>query len=396
MTSSSSVPAVPTYRGSVTLWISLAVGAAALIASAFGFWLSPTRALFAWLIAVIYVMTVVIGLMGVLVIAYTMNAGWPTVVRRLAEAGMPVMPVLALFFLPVLVGLGHLYPWMHVGASRDPAMHKILVHKAPYLNPTFFTLRSVFYLVVWSLFALLLRRWSLATDEPPHPNRRPRLRVLSALMAPIMGLTLTGAGTDWIMSLAPEWVSYIFGYYFMSLCLLGGIAVLTVAAAWNQRRGRLPVSVSHYYALGRVLFTFLVLWAYTAYFNYFITWMANKPTEVRWFVLRSVGPFRAMSLFTVFGHFGLPFVALLTYVVKRSRGLLAVMAAYLLIAQYFEVHWLIAPQRNAATVFDWWDPIAVLAVGGLSLAVALWTQRGRLLAPVFDPRFPEAVRYESW
>ncbi len=211
-----------------------------------------------------------------------------------------------------------------------------------------------------------------------------------------MGLTLTGAATDWIMSLAPEWVSYIFGYYFMAVSLLGGIAALTVAAYWNERRGRVPVTVSHYYALGRVLFTFLVLWAYTAYFNYFITWIANKPSEVRWFVLRSVGPFRAMSLFTIFGHFGFPFVVLITYVVKRSSGLLAFMGAYLLIAQYFEIHWLIAPERDLKRVFDWWDPVAVVAVAGLSLAAALWAQRGRLLAPVFDPRFAEAARYESW
>jgi hypothetical protein len=386
----------PVYGGKALMWIALVVGLLALFASGFGFWIAPARALFAWLIAVIYVMTVIIGLMGVLVIAHTMNAGWPTAVRRLAEAGMPVMPLLGVLFIPILVGLGHVYPWMHVAAFRDPEMHKILVHKTPYLNPTFFVLRSIFYLGLWSVFALLLRHWSVAMDRAPHPNLRPRLRVLSALMAPIMGLTLTGAGTDWIMSLAPEWVSYIFGYHFMAVSLLGGIAVLTVAAAWNERRGHLTVSVSHYYALGRVLFTFLVLWAYTAYFNYFITWIANKPSEVRWFVLRSVGPFRVMSLFTIFGHFGFPFVVLITYVVKRSRALLAVMAAYLLVTQYFEVHWLIAPERNLTTVFDWWDPVAVLAVSGLSLAVALWAQRGRLLAPVFDPRFSEAVRYESW
>jgi hypothetical protein len=153
--------------------------------------------------------------------------------------------------------------------------------------------------------------------------------------------------------------------------------------------------VSHDYALGRVLFTFLVLWAYTAYFNYFITWIANKPSEVRWFVLRSIAPFRAVSLFTIFGHFGLPFLVLITYAVKRRRRLLAFMGVWLLAAQYIEVHWLIAPQRGLPTVFDWWDPVALLAVGGLSVAVALWAQRGRLLAAAFDPRFPEAVRYHS-
>lgn len=383
-------------RLGLAFWTSLVLGAAGLAASIVGFVTDPTGILFSWLIAVVYVLTVVIGLMGLLIITYTMNAGWPTVVRRLAEAGMPVMPLLAVAFVPILIGLDKLYPWTNIAAFGDPEMHKVLVHKAPYLNVTFFVVRSAFYLVLWSAFALLLRRWSLATDREPHPNLRGRLRVLAAMMAPIMGLTLTAAATDWVMSLAPEWISYIFGFYFMALALLGGSAALTVATAWNDRPGRLPVTVSHYYALGRVLFTFLVLWAYTAYFNYFITWIANKPQEARWFVQRSVAPFRAMSWFIILGHFGFPFLVLITYVIKRHRRVLAFMAAYLLVAQYFEVHWLIAPERHLPCVFDWWDPVAVLAVGGLSVATALWSQRGHLLAPAFDPRCAEATRYESW
>jgi hypothetical protein len=386
-----------TYRGGALFRVALIVGLAALILQIVGFAVWPGRALFSWLIAVVYVMTVVLGLLGFLVIVYAMNAGWPTAIRRVAEAGLPVMPLLALMFLAVLVGIDKLYPWTHIQAFRaDPEMYKTLLHKRPYLNAPFFVLRSVFYLLLWSIFALLLRRWSLATDRPPHLDRRFRLRALAALMAPLMAFTMTGAATDWIMSLAPEWISYIFGFYFMALSLLGGVALLTLACAWNQRRGQLAASASHFYALGRVLFAFLVLWGYTAYFNYFITWMANKPPEARWFVQRSVGPFRAISLLIIFAHFGFPFVTLITYLWKRRRGLLAFMGAYLLVLQYFEVHWLIAPERNLTTVFDWFDPVAVLAVGGLSLALALWAQRGRLLAPAFDRRFAEAARYESW
>ncbi|HVZ88649.1 MAG TPA: hypothetical protein VHG72_16880 [Polyangia bacterium] len=390
-------PTLPRYEGGRTaMRIALGLGLAALAINIVGFAVTPARALFSWLIAVIYVMTVVLGLMGVLVITHAMNAGWPTVVRRLAEAAMPIMPLLAVLFVPVLLGIDQIYPWTHIGTFRDPAMRKVLEHKAPYLNPPFFVVRTVFYLLIWSLFAILLRRWSLATDPEPHRDHRPRLRALSAAMGPIMGITLTAAATDWIMSLAPEWVSYIFGFYFMALSLLGGVALLTLLAVLSGRRNQLSVTVSHCHALGRVLFTFLVLWAYTAYFNYFITWIANKPAEARWFVQRSVEPFRAMSLFIIFGHFGFPFLMLITYVVRRSRRLLAFMAAWLLAAQYLEVHWLIAPERNLPSVFDWWDPVAVLAVGGLSMALALQAQHGRLLAPIFDRRFPEAARYESW
>jgi hypothetical protein len=387
-------PHEPFRGGETALRVALGVGLAALALNVVGFGIAPSRALFAWLIAVVYVMTVVLGLMGFLVISHAMNAGWPTVVRRLAEAAMPVMPLLAVLFVPVLLGLHQLYPWTHLDTFHDAETHELLVHKAPDLHDGFFVLRAIVYLALWSSFAVFLRRWSLAADLEPHPDLRPRLRALSAVMGPVMGLTLTGAATDWVMSLAPEFVSYIFGFYFMALSLLGGVALLVCLTPLAGRRG-VPISVSHDYALGRVLFTFLVLWAYTAYFNYFITWIANKPSEVRWFVLRSIAPFRAVSLFTIFGHFGLPFLVLITYAVKRRRRLLAFMGVWLLAAQYIEVHWLIAPQRGLPTVFDWWDPVALLAVGGLSVAVALWAQRGRLLAAAFDPRFPEAVRYHS-
>jgi hypothetical protein len=385
----------PYEGGRAVMLVALGAGVGGAVFTAVGFALAPATALFSYLIAVIFFMTLAVGLMGFLLIVHTMNATWPTVVRRLAESGAAVMPLLAVLFVPILLGLPRLYPWVRISPAVAESARRVIEHKRAYLNVPFFILRSAGYLVLWSVLAWLLRRWSLATDSGNRSASIHRLRTVSAVLAPAMALTITAAGTDWIMSLTPEWVSYIFGFYLIALSILGGVAVLTLATAAADGRGPLAgINGSHYYALGRCLLSFLILWAYMAFFQFFIIWMANKPTEARWFIDREVGPFRAVSLFIIFGHFGFPFLALLSYHLKWRRSLLAVIAAWLLGAQYIEVHWLIAPQRGGAA-FRWLDAAALIAVGGLSLAFGLWLQRGHPLAPVADPRFEAALRYDS-
>jgi hypothetical protein len=382
----------PFSGGRMVMRASLLVGVVGAGLTAAGVAVAPERALFAYLIAVVFALTLALGLLGFLVIVHTMNATWPTVVRRLAESGVAVMPLLAVLFVPVLLGLHHLYPWAKASAGLTPHLREVIAHKRPYLNVPFFAARTAAYLLLWSALAWLLRRWSLATDRSvAPPDDRPR--VLSAAAAPALALTITGAGTDWVMSLAPEWVSYIFGFYLITLSILGGVAVLVVLTTAG-RDGLPGVNGSHYYALGRCLLAFLVLWAYTAFFQFFIIWIANKPAEARWFVDRQLGPFRAESLFIVFGHFGFPFLALLSYDLKWRPRLLTALAVWLLAAQYVEVHWLIAPQRGGPP-FAWLDATALMAVGGFSLAYGVWLQRGQLLAPVQDPRFAAALRYDS-
>jgi hypothetical protein len=284
---------------------------------------------------------------------------------------------------------------MNLDGVREEHVRQALLHQRPYLNAPFFIVRAAGYFLLWSALVVLLRRWSRAGDRRPAADGRNRMRVLSAVLAPAMALTITGAATDWVMSLAPEWVSYLFGFYYIALSILGGVALLVIVTTAARARGLLGgINGSHYYALGRCLLSFLILWAYTAFFQFFLIWMANKPVEARWFVDRAVGGYRAVSWFLVFGHFAFPFGALLSYDVKWRPRLLTALAGWLLASQYIEVHWLIAPQRGGAP-FRWLDAAALAAVGGLSLAYGLWLQRGERLAPTNDPRFSRALRYDS-
>jgi hypothetical protein len=381
--------------GRRTMGASLLLGALGVLLTGVGVFVAANVAFSAWLVAICYVLSLALGLFAFLVISHCMNAGWPTALRRPAETGVMVIPLLGLLFVPIFFGLSQLYPWAQLAGIADPLVREAVAHKRSFLTPPFFIVRAVLYFAVWSVLAACLFRWSVAGDRRPHLNFRPPLRAVSAVFAPLMALTITAAVTDWIMSLAPAWVSYIFGFYFMSLSMLGGVALLVVLVGLCHRAGLLPfVSGSHYYALGRALFAFLVVWAYTAYFNYFIIWIADKPPESAWFLLRSSGVFGAVSLFIVIGRFALPFFVLLSYRLKRQRRPLVWVAAFILATQYLEVHWLIAPQRTGAA-FHWLDLAALLGVAGPSLALALWVQRGRPLVPVNDPRLAEAIAYQS-
>src|SRR5262249_53071664 len=116
-------------------------------------------------------------------------------------------------------------------------------------------------------------------------------------------------------ALSPDWYSTMFGVYYFAGGFLAALALLVLILREVQLGGWLnELGQSHAYALGRLLLSFVIFWAYIAYFQYFLIWIANKPLEARWYVERS----RAIGWFLFFGHFVLPFFALLPYWPKQS------------------------------------------------------------------------------
>ena len=64
---------------------------------------------------------------------------------------MGTLPLFALLFVPITMGMGELFPWIHeIAMGKD----HVLVGKAPYLNTTFFVGRAVAYFALWSAIAL--------------------------------------------------------------------------------------------------------------------------------------------------------------------------------------------------------------------------------------------------
>jgi hypothetical protein len=324
-----------------------------------------------------------------------MSAGWPVAVRRLAELGLGAMPLVAVLVVPLLFSVGALYPWMHPERIADPHVRELVEHKRPLMNAGFFAARAVVFVVLWAIIATLLRRWSLAMDRPSPPELHARLRAFSCALLPFLGLTGSMAAFDWLMSLSPDFYSTMYGLYVLAGGFVASMGLLAVMMRAAQSAGYLEaVGRSHWYAIGRLLFAFLIFWAYTGFFQYLLIWIGNKPIEVKFYLERIQPGDRWTSWFIVFGHFAAPWLILLSYWVKRHAGSVTLLGAWLLGCHYIDIHWLVGARRGAAP-WQWQDAPALAFVGGIVVAFAMWRQRGRLLSAYYDADYARAVAYVS-
>jgi hypothetical protein len=371
-----------------------ALGIVALVAGAL---FDPRRALVSYLTAFNYVVTIALGALIFLMICHAMHAEWPTLLRRLTEAVVATIPLYVLLFIPILAGLRVLYPWIRPESLHDERTRNLVALKAPYLNLNWFVGRTAFYFASWIFVAFWLRRWSRAMDRGPAPEAADRMYALSGALLPLVALTLSFAAFDWVMSLAPTWASTMFPVCYFAGGFVAALALLTVLTWAADRTGLIHgINPSHYYALGRLLLSFVIFWAYVEFFQFMLIWIANKPEEVTFYLARIQGGWAIESAILVLAQFVLPFFVLLDYRMKRKRDQIAAVAAWLLVAHYIDVHWLIVPMGGAVgRPLHWMDIAALVAVVGASVLFGALRLRGVRMVPVHDPALAKALRYES-
>lgn len=381
--------------GRPTILAGLVVGVLGAIATAVGFAIEPERAFAGYLTAWCAVATLAIGGLAMLAIGYATNARWPAVVRRLCEAIAGGLPPVAVLAVPLFVGAAWVWPWV-----TERHMHAVEV-KRVYLTLPFFTVRTAIYLGLFIAVAELLRRWSRQRDdvpEAPVPHGTDALhreRRLSLAALPALGLAITFAAFDWLMSLQPGWWSSGFGLYVLTRALTGGLALVVVLAWRGVAHGTMPVRPSHFHAMARLLHAFLILWAYIAYFQAMLIQIANKPNEAQFYVDRSADGWRFVTALLVALTFALPFPLLVPRRLKRRAGYVGAIAVMLLVSHYVEMWWLVIPHVSAVAIPSWTDAAAICAVGGLTVASCAWRMRGVPLLPVGDPYLRDGLAYET-
>jgi hypothetical protein len=354
----------------------------------------PARFFGAWLVAFAYFLSLALGCLYFVLIHTAMQGAWGVVVRRLAETAAATLPLFALLFLPVALGLHHLYPWSGPHAASDP----LVAWKRPFLNEGFFYARAAAYFVVWSVIALLVLRTSCRQDAAPDPTAAARLRRFSGPALIPLGVTHTFAAVDWLMSLDPHWYSTMFGVYAFSGALVAAFALLGVLAASARRSGLLHglLSAEHFHDIGKLIFAFTAFWAYIGFSQYFLIWYGNLPEETVWFRHRLEGGFGDITLLLAIGHFAVPFCFFLPRAVKRSGNALILGGAWVLLMHLLDVYWLVMPSLHGQPARPGLlDGAALLAVGGTCLAAFGWLLSRHALVPVGDPRLVESLSFEN-
>jgi hypothetical protein len=128
--------------------------------------------------------------------------------------------------------------------------------------------------------------------------------------------------------------------------------------------------------LGRLLQGLLVLWAYLDFVQLLIVWEGDLPHEAPWYIERASHGWGVLAGIVAFGHFLLPFFALVWPPVRRSWRGIATVAALLVGMEFLRAWWLVVPAAHHG--FSWIDLAAMLAIWGFAAALALRGPRLRL------------------
>ncbi|HEY6250490.1 MAG TPA: hypothetical protein VI685_11060 [Candidatus Angelobacter sp.] len=370
---------------------------AAAVAMVWGF-VNPKLFLQAYLVGFMFWLGVSLGSLALLNLQYTTGGHWGALGRRFWEAATSSYNMLLLFvlWLPLVFGMKTLYPW----ATMKP--EELLTDRARlWLNPTLFVLRGIIYFVLWWFWAWRLRRWSEREERgEANPQRFVNIQNFSGAGVVVYGLTITFASVDWVMSLNPMWWSTVWGMLFMvGECLTAFAFTIWLLARLSQTEplGRI-VKAEHFHDYGKLMFAFVVLWAYLSFSQWLIIWQGNLTEEIRWYLDRAHGHWKIIAIILIFFHFVLPFAIMLSRNLKRQPRKLTRMAMWIMIVRLVDLFWLVQPSFHSKGVsgevlapIDWrvvgFNIVNVLAIGGLWLTVFYWQLGKRSLMPVNDAEF---------
>ena len=493
--------------------IALGVGVVGLVGAGVGFTMDPRRFAFSWLFAFITCLTVALGMLFFVLIQHLTSAGWSVTVRRTAEFWGFGIIVLVPLFLPVLLKMNELFPWLRhggehhakielvtpayaqpaggnapagqpntqvgqpaakpagqtpdtnpdphantphgqappanvadpagklpgaardlppdsphaAGASQHPGHdvpgaqrgtqsahgahaggkdphavvhNELLEKKKPYLNQTFFFVRMGIYFIVWILLAVKLFGYSTQQDTSKDPELTRRAARFAPGATVLFALSLTFAMFDWVMSLEPTWFSTIFGVVMFATGVISSLSVLILHTMALKNAGPLEgaVTVEHYHDLGKLLFGFLVFWAYVSFSQFMLIWYAALPEETTFFHNRyDVAPWKRVSEAIVIFHFVVPFFWLMSRWFKRNLGRLQAGATLVLVMHAVDIYWYVMPNFNLGKPMDfhWLDIACLLAVGGIYAAFVMFRMTKFPLIPIGDPRLQRALHFQN-
>jgi hypothetical protein len=389
--------------------VAAGVGGLGVACAILGYVVDPRRFAFAYLMGFLTVLTMALGSTFFVLIQHLTGAGWSVTVRRTSEffvAGAIIIPVLA---LPNLLELGELYPWWHhaheVSAAHQSPEHALhaatLEKKLGYLNPTFFFVRAVIYLLVWLWLSTRLFSYSTNQDASGDPSWTVKLQRMAPVATISFAFSLNFAAFDWFMSLEPNWYSTMFGVRLFATSAVLSFALNILVTLGFRRAGisKDAIHVEHFHDLGKLMFGFLVFWAYISFSEFFLIWYAAIPEETIYFHRRwDTDSWRVVSVSLVVVKFIIPFFLIMSRNAKRNLGLLGLGAGCVVALHMVEMYYWVMPHFQAggiafsATGFIT-DVGCVLACVGLYLAVVFRRMLNHPVIPVRDPRLQRAIEF---
>jgi hypothetical protein len=380
----------------------LGVGVAGLLACGIGFFLYgdqyADRFFHSYLIAFMFVLGLSLGSLGLLMLQHLTGGHWGIMTRRPLESATRVLPVVAVFFLPIAIfGMKHLYgEWLNAPPKGEGSLSDL---QKSYLTSNGFLVRAVIYFVVWLGLVFIFNRWSKEQDANREDRAlRRRLKMLAGPGIILYVFVMTFAAIDWVMSLSPHWASTIYGFLFVIGQLISSMSLMIAVLVLLSRTAPMEglIQSRHLHDLGKLLLAFVMLWAYFGFSQLLIIWSGNLPEEISFYRTRLYGGWGVVAVLVLIFHFFAPFFFLLPRDVKRSAKLLPKVAMWLIFMRLVDLFWLTRPEFTSSAVPGLMDVGAVLALTGIWFAVFARNLKTLPLLPLGDPKLEEAIEVHEY
>ncbi|HSU55669.1 MAG TPA: hypothetical protein VLT36_16555 [Candidatus Dormibacteraeota bacterium] len=371
--------------------ILIVVGA---VLSLIGFIFYREQFLFSWLTAFMFFLSLGLGALFLVLAHHLFDAGWSVPIRRFCEHISTLLPEMAILFIPIAAGATSIFPWMNRLAHPDHALKA----KSPLFTIPGFYVSAAFCFAVWFLLSYRLRHWSLEQDKTGAAKPTHRMRFYSGFGVFLFAITLTLAAVMWMKSLMYEWFSTMYGvWYFAGSAWLMLATAYVITMILDEMGILTDVLHEHqYYFIGSLMFAFTVFYAYVTFAQYFIIWNANMPEETFWYYVREKGTWFGISMVIIFGHFFLPFLALLRIDVKSVFKWMVPLCAWAWLMHWVDLSFNIMPSVSPNGYpfrFIWLHFGCWAFMGGILAMRFLSKFAAHPPFPVKDPRLIEAMGY---
>ena len=340
---------------------------------------------YSYLTGFMFFLSLTLGSLFLVLLHHLFDAYWLVPVRRFLEHIACLAPTMGLLFLPILVFSSKIYPWMSIDPNTDHALHV----KVALFNKPAFCITSILLFVIWWWLSKSLRKHSLAQDETGAASHTHALRKLAAPGVIIFAFTLTLGVIFWMKSLEHQWFSTMYGVYYFAASVWVTLATTYVLTAILQRTGHLaPVVTNNTYKdTGTLFFAFTVFYAYIHFSQYFLIWNAAIPEETFWYVKRENGIWKSLGYLIIFGHFFVPFLAMLRIDVKKSLTIMGPLAIWAWLMHYADMTYnikpVLDPKGDGISLSGFVQSAAALAFMGGVLS------KGFLKSFITHPPFPQ-------
>jgi hypothetical protein len=334
--------ASPRFLAAVALLLVLSAVAVGL-----GRYLPLQSLLRGWLVAFAILSSASIGSMVLLMIHGLTGGRWGEAAGPVLRPAAALLPLAALAFLPVLVGLADIYPWAADPGSIAPDVARW------YLRDSSFVLRAVVTLIGWSLLAVMFASGV-------------KNQLLAGIGLAFFGFTISLVAVDWYLSLEPHFVASAFA---SMIAVQQMLAALALAAAIGG-----PAIDTAAGDIGALLIAMLLGVVYLEYMTFVVVWYGDLPPKAAWFLHRAGFAWRAVLIASFVLGAVVPLGMLLVQRVRSSRRGLRWAAALILFGTVLHLLWLLLP------AFD--DPGAVLGAavaGTVGLLAVAWMALPTLL-----------------